>query len=97
MVSERFKRWFACADDGPVRRAVLARLDRIQRGDFGDHRSVGGGVWELRIHLGPGIRVYFGRHAGRIVLLLGGGTKGSQAADIFRARSLWTALSARMT
>ena len=53
--------------------AVDARLTRVRAGNFGDHKSVGGGVFELRIDLGPGLRVYYGRHGKEVVVLVGGG------------------------
>ena len=58
-------------------------------GNFGDVRSVGGGVHELRIPIGPGIRVYFGRQDDSIVILLCGGDKRTQARDIPRAQLYW--------
>jgi putative addiction module killer protein len=69
--------------------AVDARLARVRAGNFGDAKSVGGGVFELRIALGPGLRIYYGMHGGNIVVLLGGGDKGSQSRDIRRSQQLW--------
>ena len=71
--------------------AIVARVDRLAAGNFGDHRSVGQGVWELRIHFGPGYRVYYGEDGPVIVLLLCGGDKRSQRKDIGKARRLWAA------
>jgi putative addiction module killer protein len=71
-----------------MRAAVDARLTRVRAGNFGDCKSVGGGVFELRISFGPGLRVYYGLH-GRQVVLVGGGDKRSQARDIRRAQELW--------
>ena len=59
-------------------------------GNFGDSKSVGQGVRELRIAFGPGYRVYYGIDEGRIVLLLGGGTKRGQSRDIGKAIDRWT-------
>jgi putative addiction module killer protein len=58
-------------------------------GNFGDVRSVGDGVQELRIHFGPGYRVYFGRVGDAVIILLCGGDKGSQDRDIERAQEYW--------
>jgi putative addiction module killer protein len=58
------------------------RLDRIVDGNFGDRKAVGGGVWELRIHYGPGYRVYYSMIGRTCVLLLCGGDKRKQSADI---------------
>lgn len=71
------------------RAAILKRIDRVEEGNFGDHRFVGAGVWEIRIHFGPGYRVYYGEDGPTIVLLLCGGDKGTQTKDIRRARELW--------
>jgi putative addiction module killer protein len=58
-------------------------------GNLGDHKSVGGGVWEARIMFGPGYRIYFGKEGRSIVLLLLGGDKQAQARDIRKAQLLW--------
>ncbi|MDD3883624.1 MAG: hypothetical protein PHW66_01700 [Gallionella sp.] len=65
-------------------------MRQVQAGNFGDSEPVGEGVIELRIHLGQGYRVYCGRHGKAIVLLLCGGNKSSQTADIKRAKRLWS-------
>jgi putative addiction module killer protein len=69
---------------------VTAAIQRMAAGNFGDVKSVGGGVQERRIDWGPGYRVYFGRDSDRIVVLLGGGTKKRQQQDIEDALSRWT-------
>ena len=63
----------------------------IELGNFGDHRNLGGGVFELRIDFGPGYRVYYGRNGNDLVVLLAGGTKTRQSRDIERAKVLWSA------
>lgn len=68
---------------------ITSRIARLRNGNFGDFRSVGAGVQELRIPIGPGIRVYFGRQSETIVVLLCGGDKRSQQSDIRRARAYW--------
>jgi putative addiction module killer protein len=68
--------------------AIAARLDRLSQGHAGDAAPVGEGISELRIHYGPGYRVYFKRHGKMIVLLLCGGDKSSQAKDIKTAKRL---------
>lgn len=65
---------------------IDARIGRLRLGNFGDARSVGDSVSELRIDCGPGYRVYFTRHGETVVILLGGGDKRSQARDIERAK-----------
>ena len=71
-----------------ARAKVRARIGRIRLGNFGDSKRIGD-VFELRIHTGPGYRVYYGREGRRCVILLCGGDKGSQGRDIRRAESYW--------
>ena len=84
-----FDEWFDSLRDRKMQAAVDARLARVRAGNFGDCKSVGGGVCELRIALGPGLRVYYGLHGQTVVVLLGGGDKRSQLRDIRRAQELW--------
>lgn len=69
---------------------IRIRLRQVQAGNFGDCEPVGEGVIELRVHVGAGYRVYCGRHGKAVVLLLCGGDKGSQVADIKHAKQLWS-------
>ena len=64
-------------------------LHGFETGNLGDHHSVGDGVWEARCDFGPGYRIYFGKAGSAIVLLLLGGDKSTQRADIRRAREYW--------
>jgi putative addiction module killer protein len=84
-----FDEWFDSLRDHRMRAAVDARLTRVRAGNFGDCKSVGGGVSELRIAFGPGLRVYYGIRGQEIVVLIGGGDKSSQQRDIRRAQQLW--------
>jgi putative addiction module killer protein len=84
-----FDEWFDSLRDLRMQAAVDARLTRVRAGNFGDCKSVGGGVFELRISFGPGLRVYYGLHGRQVVVLVGGGDKRSQARDIRRAQELW--------
>lgn len=83
-----FARWF---DDLEAIAAakVTTVLGRIEQGNLGDTKSVGGGVLERRIAFGPGYRIYFGRDGDTLIILLGGGTKRQQSRDIELARALW--------
>lgn len=71
-----------------ARARIDIRIRRVELGLFGDAKSVGGGVSELRIDYGPGYRVYFVRRGEVLVVLLGGGDKRTQAADIKAAQAL---------
>ncbi len=84
-----FERWFDSIKDKSLQRAIDVRLTRIADGNFGDHKSVGDGVFELRIQRGPGLRVYYGLDGSYIVVLIGGGDKSSQRKDIAKAHELW--------
>ena len=75
--------------DHYMQRAIDARLTRLAVGNFGDHKSVGLGVFELRIPKGPGLRIYYGLKDSDIVVLIGGGDKRSQRRDIEKAKEIW--------
>lgn len=83
-----FSRWLTGLKDYRAKAAIVLRLKQISVGQWGDVKSVGGGVSELRWHIGPGYRVYFTRQGDHIVLLLAGGDKSSQARDIAKAKAL---------
>ena len=74
--------------DKQAARRIQARIDRAEEGNFGDSKPVGEGVSEMRIHYGPGFRVYFTQHGLELVILLAGGDKSTQAKDIQSALSL---------
>jgi putative addiction module killer protein len=84
-----FQEWFKGLRDPIAKGRVLKRVNRIEGGNFGDHKSCRDGVWELRIDQGPGYRVYYALADAVVVLLLCGGDKRSQAADIERAIGYW--------
>jgi putative addiction module killer protein len=84
-----FMDWLRKLKDGQGRTAVRVRLDRVKLGNFGDCQSVGEGVSEIRIDIGPGYRVYFGMMGRTIVLLLTGGDKKSQHKDIQLAKEFF--------
>lgn len=81
--------WLAGLNDLTAQARILARIGRMAGGGFGDCKPVGGGVWELRIDHGPGYRVFYARAGDRVVLLLAGGDKRTQKADIRRAQDYW--------
>jgi len=84
-----FKEWLDGLKDIGARQKVRIRLDRVRLGNLGKNRSVGEGVYELKIHYGPGYRVYYGLKQKTVVLLLLGGDKSSQKKDIAQARVYW--------
>ena len=87
---EPFTLWLAGLRDKTAAAKILIRIGRVRAGNFGDEASVGEGVFELRVHVGAGYRVYFGRHGDVMVILLGGGDKSTQQSDIRRAKELWS-------
>ena len=86
--TEAFRRWLDKLHDVHAVGLITRRLERVQRGNVGDIRSVGGGISEMRINYGPGYRLYFVRRGADIIVLLCGGDKGSQGRDVQRARRL---------
>ena len=84
-----FVEWLEHLKDIQARAKVKIRVDRLRLGNFGDCRSVGEGVSELKIDFGPGYRVYFGRVGTKIVVLLLGGDKKTQLKDIHKAKEFW--------
>jgi putative addiction module killer protein len=83
--SETFDRWMVELRDSRARARIEARILRLARGNPGDVKTVGSGVSEMRIDYGPGYRVYFARRGEFVILLLCGGDKRTQQADIERA------------
>ena len=84
-----FDEWYEALKDRKAKARIRARINRVRLGNFGDCRSVGQGVFELRIHFGSGYRVYFGQVGLTLVVLLCGGDKGSQRRDIRKAQQYW--------
>lgn len=83
--SETFKGWRTSLKDRQAILRINARLERVAQGNLGDVKSVGSGVSELRIDYGPGYRVYFMKSGSLVIVLLAGGDKSTQTADIKRA------------
>lgn len=83
---EPLTEWLRSLRDKQAQAKIRVRIQRLASGNFGDCDSVGEGVQELREHLGVGYRVYFGRHGQAVVILLCGGTKKSQPANIRTAK-----------
>jgi putative addiction module killer protein len=86
--TETFRKWRLRLKDQRARAVIASRLDRLAQGNAGDVEPVGEGVSELRIHYGPGYRVYFQKRRNTIIVLLCGGDKSTQAKDIKTAKHL---------
>lgn len=83
-----YAKWFQRLRDRSAIAKISIRIRRVSIGNFGDTKSVGGGIHELRITHGPGYRIYFTHQGDQIVLLLMGGDKSSQSRDIEKAREI---------
>lgn len=86
--TENFDDWFGALRDRLAAKMIQVRIDRAEDGNFGDYKSVGEGVSEMRIHHGPGYRVYFTLQGLELVILLAGGDKSTQSSDIKLACAL---------
>jgi len=86
--SSEFDRWLGGLKDNIAKARIIQRIRAAELGHFGDVAPVGDGVSEMRIHFGPGYRVYYGRRGEQIYLLLIGGDKSSQNRDIQRAKQM---------
>jgi putative addiction module killer protein len=86
--TQPFASWLGGLRDDIARARIAARLRRLEGGHFGDTRSIGDGVRELRLHHGPGFRVYFAQRGEALILLLCGGDKSSQRRDIEAAKQM---------
>ncbi len=86
--SGTFLRWLKGLRDKRAQARIAVRIDRVEEGNFGDHRSVGQGVSEMRVHVGKGYRIYYTIRDNTVVVLLCGGDKSSQQQDIKRAHQM---------
>jgi putative addiction module killer protein len=84
-----FTAWLEALRDTKARAKIRVRLDRLRLGNLGDCQPVGAGVSELRIDFGPGYRAYFGQEGTKRIVLLCGGDKRTQEADIKKAQAYW--------
>jgi putative addiction module killer protein len=85
---EPLSNWLEAIDKTNAAR-ILQRLERLKEGNYGDHKNLGEGIYELRFFFGSGYRVYFAEDGNTIVVLLCGGDKKSQTKDIAKARGYW--------
>lgn len=84
-----FRRWVGKLKESKLKVLIAKRLKRISEGNLGDYKPISDQLYELRIHVSPGIRIYFGIDEEVIVVLLYGGEKGSQERDIEKAKGYW--------
>ncbi len=84
----QYDKWFRKLKDCSSKIKILARLSRVENGNFWDFKQLGSNLYELRLFFGPGLRIYYTIRDGRIVLLLAGGDKSSQQQDIQKAEVL---------
>lgn len=89
-----FAKWLSKLKDRRATAKILVRIESLRQGNTGDSKSLGTGLHELRIHFGPGYRIYYTRKSGLVILLVCGGDKSSQSKDIAHARKMMTELSA---
>jgi len=85
---DTFREWLHDQKDNRLVAKVVARINQVRGGNFGDHKSVSDGVSELRIHYGPGYRIYYTVRGRIIVILLCAGDKSTQNKDILKAKQL---------
>ncbi len=86
---DAYSNWLKKLRDIKAKIAIIRRVIRLESGNFGDHKFCRDGVWELRVDVGPGYRVYYAIAGGQIVILLCGGDKRTQEADIDMAVRYW--------
>jgi putative addiction module killer protein len=86
---EPFEDWLTKIKDKTTKARIRRRVDRLSFGHEGDCKSVGNGVYELRLMFGSGYRIYYGKSGDIVIVLLLGGDKGSQEEDIKKAHAYW--------
>jgi len=87
--STPYREWHGGLENDEALIAIDKRLTRVERGLLGDCKWLGSGLWELRIDIGPGYRIYFGQQDRTVILLLSGGDKSTQRKDIKQAQAYW--------
>ncbi len=86
--TQNFSTWFAELKDSAVKRKILARLARVENGNFGDCKQIAINIFELHFFFGSGFRIYYTIQGDKVVLLLTGGDKSSQSKDIEKAKNI---------
>lgn len=93
LTTPTYNAWFSSLRDRQAQLRIVARLKRIEHGNLGDSKALGGGISEMRLDFGPGYRLYFTKRGVEVIVLLVGGDKSSQSRDIAKARELAKQLS----
>ena len=88
LTTQEFDRWLSRMRDAKGKARIVARIRSAELGNLGDTAPVGNGISEMRVHYGPGYRVYFKRRGKVLILLLLGGSKATQSRDIQKAKEL---------
>ncbi|MDD3730329.1 MAG: type II toxin-antitoxin system RelE/ParE family toxin [Endomicrobiaceae bacterium] len=83
-----FEKWFKKLKNFELKNIIIDRMSRVKLGNFGDFKNLKGNLFELRFNIQAGVRIYFTKRNGEIVLLLNAGDKSSQSEDIKKARQL---------
>jgi putative addiction module killer protein len=91
--TSQFQKWFKALKDLRAKAKIAMRLRGAENGNWGDCKSVGDGVFEMRITEGKGYRIYYARQGDIVYLLLNGGDKSTQAEDIASAKAVWTKIN----
>ncbi len=84
-----FEQWYQKVADVRIRQAIFAKITRLVDPNYVGFKGVGAGVFELRIFIGPGYRVYFGMRGSELAIIIAGGDKKTQKEDIYEAKRLW--------
>lgn len=93
LLTDEFEGWLESLPDRQTRMRIVARIRRAGFGNFGDWRPISGRLAEMRLHYGPGYRLYFTRRRQSVIVILAGGHKGSQARDIAKANEILDVMS----
>lgn len=93
--TDEFREWLKSLKDRIARAAISKRIKHAENGNFGDCKNINDGLWEMRLKIGPGYRLYYGRLGAEVYVIVAGGDKGTQRRhDIDAAISLWSRIKA---
>jgi len=89
-----FDKWLKKLKDLRAKAIILFRIVKLENDElFGDYKSVGGGIWEMRVNFAKGYRIYFKKQDDKIIVILIGGEKSTQQKDIIKAKEIWKKLN----